>query len=139
MVLALQGDEVDFVEHFSVSGGKALLDDPNVQVIAHPHGDAPAAPHAHRQGAVHRQARPPGDRALDRPPALVDGLWEGKADLGNDSPFAPLYPSTDTTVPQREQDIEQAKQLLADAGMATASRSSSTPGTDSRSPTSRSS
>ena len=34
MVLALQGDEVDFVEHFSVSGGKALLDDPNVQVIA---------------------------------------------------------------------------------------------------------
>jgi peptide/nickel transport system substrate-binding protein len=34
MVLALQGDEVDFVEHFSVSGGKALLSDPNVQVIA---------------------------------------------------------------------------------------------------------
>src|SRR5687767_8764732 len=34
MVLALQGDEVDFVEHFSVSGGRALLDDENVQVIA---------------------------------------------------------------------------------------------------------
>jgi peptide/nickel transport system substrate-binding protein len=48
--------------------------------------------------------------------ALVQGLWEGQADLGNDSPFAPLFPSTDTAVPQREQDIEQAKQLLADAG-----------------------
>jgi peptide/nickel transport system substrate-binding protein len=48
--------------------------------------------------------------------ALVEGLWEGQADIGNDSPFAPLYPSTDTSVPQREQDIEQAKQLLADAG-----------------------
>jgi peptide/nickel transport system substrate-binding protein len=48
----------------------------------------------------------------------VDGLWEGKADLGNDSPFAPLYPSTDTSVPQRAQDLDQAKQLLSDAGMA---------------------
>ena len=53
--------------------------------------------------------------SIDRK-ALVDGLWEGKADVGNDSPFAPLYPSTDPSVPQREQDIEQAKQLLADAG-----------------------
>jgi peptide/nickel transport system substrate-binding protein len=49
--------------------------------------------------------------------ALVDGLWEGRADIGNDSPFAPLYPSTDTTVAQRQQDLEQARQLLADAGM----------------------
>jgi peptide/nickel transport system substrate-binding protein len=55
--------------------------------------------------------------SIDRP-ALVDGLWEGQADIGNDSPFGPLYPATDTSVAQREQDIEQAKQLLADAGMA---------------------
>ena len=69
----------------------------------------------------------------------MDGLWEGQADIGNDSPFAPVYPSTDTSVAQREQDIEQAKQLLADAGMADGFASSSTPGTGSRSPTSRSS
>ena len=31
-----------------------------------PHGDAPAAAHAHRHGAVHRQASPPGDRDVDR-------------------------------------------------------------------------
>jgi peptide/nickel transport system substrate-binding protein len=48
--------------------------------------------------------------------AIVDGLFEGKADLGNDSPFAPVFPSTDTSVAQRTQDVEQAKQLLADAG-----------------------
>ena len=48
--------------------------------------------------------------------ALVDGLWEGRAEIGNDSPFAPLYPSTDPDVAQREQDLEQARQLLADAG-----------------------
>ncbi|HET6696008.1 MAG TPA: ABC transporter substrate-binding protein [Gaiellaceae bacterium] len=116
MIVALQGDEVDFVEHFSVAGGKALLDNPDVQVIA-------------IQTATHRQLHMRTDKepftdarvrqaialAIDRN-ALVDGLWEGLADIGNDSPFAPVYPSTDTSVPQREQDIEQAKQLLADAG-----------------------
>jgi peptide/nickel transport system substrate-binding protein len=116
MIVALQGDEVDFVEHFSVAGGAALLDNPDVQVIA-------------IQTATHRQLHMRTDKepftdarvrqaialAIDRN-ALVDGLWEGLADIGNDSPFAPVYPSTDTSVAQREQDIEQAKQLLADAG-----------------------
>jgi peptide/nickel transport system substrate-binding protein len=117
MVLALQGDEVDFLEHFSVAGGKALLDDPNVQVIA-------IRTATHRQLHMRTDKEPFTDKrvrqaialSIDRN-ALVQGLWEGQADLGNDSPFAPLYPSTDTSVPQREQDVEQAKQLLADAGM----------------------
>jgi peptide/nickel transport system substrate-binding protein len=117
MIVALQGDEVDFVEHFSVSGGKALLNDPNVNVIA-----VKAA--THRQIHMRTDKDPFTDKrvrqaialSLDRQ-ALVDGLWEGQADVGNDSPFAPLYPSTDTSVAQREQNIDQAKQLLADAGM----------------------
>ena len=116
MVLALQGGEVDFVEHFSISGGKALLDDPNVQVIA-------IRTATHRQIHMRTDKDPFTDKRVRQAvalsinrPALVDGLWEGKADIGNDSPFAPLYPSTDESVPQREQDIEQAKQLLSDAG-----------------------
>ena len=117
MVVAIQGDEVDFLEHFSVAGGQALLDNPDVQVIA-------ISTATHRQLHMRTDKDPFKDKrvrqaialSIDRN-ALVDGLWEGKADLGNDSPFAPLYPSTDTSVPQREQDIEQAKQLLADAGM----------------------
>ena len=116
MVLALQGDEVDFLEHFSVAGGAALLDNPDVQVI----GISTAT---HRQLHMRTDKEPFTDNrvrqaialAIDRN-ALVDGLWEGRAEIGNDSPFAPLYPSTDTSVPQREQDIDQAKQLLADAG-----------------------
>jgi peptide/nickel transport system substrate-binding protein len=116
MIVALQGDEVDFVEHFSVAGGAALLDNPDVQVIA-------IRTATHRQLHMRTDKEPFTDArvrqaiglAIDRS-ALVDGLWEGLADLGNDSPFAPVYPSTDTSVPQREQDIEQAKQLLADAG-----------------------
>jgi peptide/nickel transport system substrate-binding protein len=49
---------------------------------------------------------------------LVDGLLATKADFGNDSPFAPVFASTAPGVAQREQDIQQAKQLLAAAGVA---------------------
>jgi len=117
MVLAIQGSEVDFVEHFSVAGGKALLSDPNVQVIS-------VETATHRELHMRNDKEPFTDKrvrqaialSLDRN-AMVDGLWDGRADLGNDSPFAPLYPSTDKSVPQREQNLEMAKQLLADAGM----------------------
>jgi peptide/nickel transport system substrate-binding protein len=37
---------------------------------------------------------------------------------GNDSPFAPVFPATDPTVPQREEDFRQARELLAAAGLA---------------------
>ena len=43
-------------------------------------------------------------------PQIVKTLFNGKADLGNDSPFAPVYPST-AVVPQRHQDIRLAKEL----------------------------
>jgi peptide/nickel transport system substrate-binding protein len=49
-------------------------------------------------------------------PEIVKGLFDGKADLGNDSPFAPVYPSTDKSVAQRAQDLAKAKSLLAAAG-----------------------
>jgi peptide/nickel transport system substrate-binding protein len=117
MILAIQGDEVDFIEHFSVGGGKALLEDPNVQVIA-------IRTATHRQLSMRNDIEPFTDKrvrqalalTVDRN-ALVQGLWDGRADPGNDSPFAPLYPSTDTSVPQREQNIEMARQLMADAGV----------------------
>jgi peptide/nickel transport system substrate-binding protein len=51
---------------------------------------------------------------LDRP-ALVKSLFKGYADIGNDNPFAPVFPST-APVPQRSQNLAQAKKLLAQAG-----------------------
>ena len=48
---------------------------------------------------------------------LVAGLMKGRAAPGNDSPFAAVYPSTDASVPQRKQDIAQAKQLMEAAGV----------------------
>jgi peptide/nickel transport system substrate-binding protein len=54
--------------------------------------------------------------AIDRE-AIVSGLFKGRAVAGNDSIFAPVYASTDTSVPQRRQDLPQAKRLLAEAGV----------------------
>ncbi|GLS22225.1 peptide ABC transporter substrate-binding protein [Labrys miyagiensis] len=54
--------------------------------------------------------------AIDRE-ALVKGLFRGRAIVGNDTPFAPVFPSTDTGIPQRKQDIAEAKRLLAEAGV----------------------
>ena len=51
---------------------------------------------------------------LDRP-AIVKTLFNGLADIGNDSPFAPVY-GLAKSVPQRKQNIPMAKQLMAAAG-----------------------
>jgi peptide/nickel transport system substrate-binding protein len=115
-VLALQGGEVDIVSNFSVAGGGALLEDPSFTII-----EIRAA--QHRKIHMRLDMEPFQDKrvrqamalAIDRQ-AMVDGLFEGKADLGNDSPFAPVFPSTDPSVPQRTQDLEQARQLLQAAG-----------------------
>ena len=115
-VLALQGGEVDIVSNFSVAGGGALLSDPSYTIIE-------LRASQHRKVHMRTDKEPFTDKrvrqamalAVDRQ-GLVDGLFDGRADLGNDSPFAPVFPTTDPSVPQREQDIEQAKQLLQDAG-----------------------
>jgi peptide/nickel transport system substrate-binding protein len=115
LVLGFQGNEVDVVVQFSVSGGKALLTDETVITTE-------------LQSAAHRQVHLRGDKEpfrdkrvrqamallVDRR-ALVDGLLDTKADYGNDSPFAPLYRST-AKVEQRQQDVAKAKELLAAAG-----------------------
>ena len=115
-VAALQGGEVDVVSNFSVAGGGALLEDPSYTIIE-------LRASQHRKVHMRTDMEPFKDKrvrqamalAVNRQ-ALVDGLFEGRADLGNDSPFAPAFPSTDPSVAQREQDLEQATQLLEAAG-----------------------
>jgi peptide/nickel transport system substrate-binding protein len=116
-VLAMQGGQLDMLLHVPLQGSQALLNDPNVDVVG-------LQSSAHEE--VHmRTDRPPfTDKRVRRAIALclnrenlVGGMFRGRASLGNDSPFAPVFESTDTTVPQREQDIAQAKQLLGEAGV----------------------
>lgn len=116
-VLALQGNQLDVLQQVSVSGAQAILDDPAFAIIT-------LQSAAHRQLSMRCDTKPFDDPkvrqaialAVDRQ-AIVDGLFQGKSDLGNDSPFAPIFPQTDTTVAQRAQDIAKAKSLLAEAGL----------------------
>jgi peptide/nickel transport system substrate-binding protein len=115
-VVALQSGEVDVLTHYSVTGGKALLNNPNLTTIQ-------LRSSTHRQMHMRNDKDPFTDKrvrqavalAINRQ-AMVDGLFAKKADLGNDSPFAPVFPTTDRSVPQRQQDLAKAKTLLQQAG-----------------------
>ena len=53
-------------------------------------------------------------------PQIIKTLFNGNADLGNDSPFAPVYPSTvgPPGVAQRHKDIcRRPSELIAAAGL----------------------
>ena len=115
-ILGIQGDEVDILAQFSPVNGKPLLTDSNINVIE-------LRASQHRQLHMRTDMEPFNDKRVRQAVALlinrdniVKGLLEDKSDYGNDSPFAPVYPSTDKSVPQRKQDVEKAKALLADAG-----------------------
>lgn len=117
-VLALQGGTVDVMQQVAVQGGQALLNNPDVTLIK-------LKSSAHRQVHMRCDQGPLTDKrvrqaialTLNRP-GLIKGLLHGYGDLGNDSPFAPIYPSTDRMVPQRAKDIAKAKALMHDAGKA---------------------
>ena len=74
---------------------------------------APRTLDADRPRPVLRSAGPSGDRVVPRSAgAIATALFMDHAQVGNDSPFAPIFPSTDSAVPQRVQDLTKAKQLL---------------------------
>ena len=117
-ILALQGGQVDVIQQIPVLQGVGLLNDPNFDIISTPST-------AHEQVHMRVDVDPFKDKrvrraialCLDRP-KIVKGLMKDRAQIGNDSPFAAAYPSTDPSVPQREKNIAEAKQLVEAAGMA---------------------
>ena len=115
-VLALQGNLVDIMSQIPVQGGQAILNDPKFRIISE-------RTSAHQQVHMRCDMAPLDDARVRRAIALcldreklVKGLFRGRSDLGNDTPFAPVFPSTDTAIPQRKKDLRQAKELLAAAG-----------------------
>jgi peptide/nickel transport system substrate-binding protein len=115
-VLALQGGQVDVVVQFVVEGAQSLLNSSSYSIIKLKSAN-------HRELSMRNDMAPFTDPrvrqaialALDRP-GMVSALLSGDGVLGNDSPFSPKFPSTNTSVAQRVQDIAKAKQLLAAAG-----------------------
>jgi peptide/nickel transport system substrate-binding protein len=114
-ILALTGGTIDVLGQFSVSGAQELLSG-SYNVIK-------LKSAAHRELSMRCDQAPFTDPRVRQAIALslnrlqiVQALFKGYADVGNDSPFAPVFPSTDTSVQQRTQNISQAKSLLAAAG-----------------------
>ena len=117
IISALLGNQIDLINQVNFATGRALFTNPNVQIF-----NARGA--THRQAPMRVDAKNPLKDArvrraialtLDRP-AIVKTLFNNLSDVGNDSPFAPVFPSTDKSVPQRKKDIAQAKKLMAEAG-----------------------
>jgi peptide/nickel transport system substrate-binding protein len=114
-ILALTGGTIDVVGQFSVSGAQELLTG-SYNIIK-------LKSSAHRELSMRCDQAPFTDPrvrqaialTIDRP-AITKALFKGYADVGNDSPFAPVFPSTNTSVAQRAADIAKAKSLLSAAG-----------------------
>ncbi len=125
-ILALRDGQVDIVAQFVVQGARGLIADPRFRVLR-------LRSAAHRQ--IHmRTDRPPFADArvrqaialtLDRP-AILSGLFRNLAELGNDSPCAPVYADTDRAVPQRQQNLAAAREKLHQAGHANGFRATLT-------------
>lgn len=116
MTAALQSGDIDCVGQFTVANSPQLLNGSynivNVKGSSHRalslRNDAP-----NLSNKLVRQAIA---LTLDRP-GIKTALFKGYADLGNDSPFAPAFPQTDKSIPQRETNVKQAKELMAQAGL----------------------
>jgi peptide/nickel transport system substrate-binding protein len=115
-ILALQGGTVDVLCQFTAQGAEALLKSSTYKIIK-------VHSASHRELSMRNDMAPFTDPrvrqaialCLDRP-AMVQALLAGDGQVGNDSPFAPKFASTNTSVPQRVQNIAKAKALLAAAG-----------------------
>jgi peptide/nickel transport system substrate-binding protein len=117
-ITALQSGQIDVIGQFSESGGQALL-------VAGAYNVIKLRSSAHRELSMRCDKAPFTDARVRRAvaltlnrPATVTALFDGLADIGNDSPFAPVFPSTNTSVAQRAMNISEAKQLMAAAGHA---------------------
>jgi peptide/nickel transport system substrate-binding protein len=115
-ILALQGNDVDVISQFTPAGASSLLNNSSYKILKLKSAN-------HRELSMRNDIAPFNDPrvrqavalSLDRS-GMVAALLNGDGSVANDYPFGPRFPSTDTSVPQRTQNISQAKQLLQAAG-----------------------
>jgi peptide/nickel transport system substrate-binding protein len=118
---ALLAGTIDLIGQIQLASDRSLFNNSKVQIF-------------NSHGATHREVpmrvdlnnplKDPKVRqaialSLDRP-AIVATLFTSFADIGNDTPWAPVYPSTvgAPDVPQRQKDLTTAMQLMSAAGYA---------------------
>jgi peptide/nickel transport system substrate-binding protein len=108
--------DIDCLDQFTLATGPQLLNG-SFKVIA-------LKASSHRELSMRTDIHPFTSKyvrqaiayTLDRP-ATVAALFKGYAEVGNDSPFAPAFRATDTSVPQRAMNLKLARELLAKGGV----------------------
>ena len=115
MSAALESGLIDVVGQFSVAASPQLLDG-RFNIIS-------LRSSTHRELSMRNDMDPFTSKyvrqaiayTLDRP-KIVRALFRDYAQIGNDSPFAPVFAATNTSVAQRARNITLARRLLAKAG-----------------------
>lgn len=118
IVLAMQAGEIDYNAEQPFAGAQALFEDPNINVYVNESSAYRAIHMRTDEGPfADKRVRQALALSLDRE-ALVEGLFQGRAEVGNDHAFAPIFPTAPPAgeVSQRVQDHAMATQLLSDAG-----------------------
>jgi peptide/nickel transport system substrate-binding protein len=118
MNAALGAGAIDTNDGFSVHGNPQLLNG-NYNIIS-------VKASSHRELSMRNDMAPFTSKyvrqaiayALDRP-TIVQALFKGYAQIGNDSPLAPVFKATagPPAVPQRTKNLKLAKELLAKGGV----------------------
>ena len=112
----LQGGQLDALSFTSTANGTALKGDSNFVVqSSHTSGHLQLHMRSDQGPFADKRLRQAFALTLDRD-AILKGVADGFGVLGNDSPMAPAYTTTDKSVAQRKKDLVKAKQLLTDAG-----------------------
>ena len=91
-ILGMQGDEVDVLAQFSAGQRQGAAHRPEHHRDRAARLAAPPAAHAHRQGAVQRQARAPGGGAPDQPRQHRQGPARGEVGLRQRQPVRARLP-----------------------------------------------
>jgi peptide/nickel transport system substrate-binding protein len=118
MTIALQAGQIDLNDGFSIGSSPQLV-----------HGGFNVIrlnASYHRELSMRNDVHPFTNKyirqaiacTLDRS-AIVQALFQGYAEVGNDTPFAPAFPATigPPVIPQRTQNLKLARELLARGGV----------------------
>jgi peptide/nickel transport system substrate-binding protein len=115
MTAALEANEIDCLDQFFVSTSPQLLNGSYNIIKLRASGHRELSMRCDIAPFTSKYVRQALALTLNRPD-LVTSLFKGYADIGNDSPFAPVFPTT-APVPQRAQNLKLAKELLAKGGV----------------------
>jgi peptide/nickel transport system substrate-binding protein len=118
MTLALQAGQIDTNDGFSIASSPQLVHGGFnvIRLNASYHRELSMRNDFHL--FTNKYVRQAIAYTLDRP-AIVQALFQGYAEVGNDTPFAPAFPATigPPAIPQRSKNLKLAKELLAKGGV----------------------